>query len=148
MDVRRAATWLDGKAFCKSALTVNGQRLDDLPQQDVEHALPMPAPLLAHVGRSGCHDHEIQVGDDEDVLATVAPGETGVVAADLVHPPQVAIAPVAHRVGDRIYPQRIPSPPAGAELARAPIARFRHPPFSHDLPSAGAPAAQVQLAEL
>src|SRR5258705_13110241 len=101
MDVRRAATWLDGKAFCKSALTVNGQRLDDLPQPDFEHALPMPAPLLAHVGRSGCHDHEVEGGDNEEVLATVAPGGTGAVAADPLHPPQGAIAPGAHRVGGR-----------------------------------------------
>ena len=43
MDMRRTAAPL-------KRLTVSRQRLDNLPQQDLEHLLPMPAALFAHIG--------------------------------------------------------------------------------------------------
>src|SRR5688500_14673410 len=51
----------------------------------------MAPAIFSHGGRGRRDDHEIQAGDDEDVLAAEAPREVRAMAAQLAHPPPVAV---------------------------------------------------------
>src|ERR1041384_476236 len=104
------------------------ERLDDMTQQDIEHLLTMPAPLLPDVRRCCRHNHRVEVGHDEDVLSAVAPREAGVVTPELMDPPRVAVLPVAHRIDELVAAGETAGALTGAEFARAPFTRLRDPP--------------------
>ena len=130
----------------RRCLARRGDRGDDEPVEDVEQITcrwPRRSSLTS--GDEVVTITRSSSGTHEDVLAAVAPREAGVVAADLVHPPAVAVLPIAHRIEPADRHRSAGSP--GRRLR----ARPSHDCSTHDSGTiccaAGASPVQIQLAE-
>src|SRR3712207_230270 len=91
----------------------------------------MVAALVAHRGRGGRDDDEIEVVEHQDVLTAVAPREAALAAGEVTHPPSVAVGLIGIEPG-----------------AAKSLARGADPGLRHDLASVLPAAVQIELAYL